>query len=166
MSHHAATAQKSSSLNELLAHAADNRIQDLPYSGEITPQECFEYLSDNAAALVDVRTLPEWQFVGLPNLHGTASKLITICWKQYPDFSQNTRFAEQLTDTDSITKDTPLFFICRSGGRSLDAAIAMQAQGYKYCFNVSDGFEGEPNASGIRGIQSGWKAQKLPWKQG
>ena len=32
------------------------------------------------------------------------------------------------------------------GGRSTDAAIAMTALGYKNCYNVEGGFEGEPDA--------------------
>ena len=36
----------------------------------------------------------------------------------------------------------PLLFICRSGARSRQAAIAMTSAGWAPCFNVSDGFEG------------------------
>ena len=57
-------------------------------------------------------------------------------------------------------------FICRSGGRSRMAAIEMTSHGFKNCFNVSGGFEGDHNAEGHRGTVDGWKFSKLPWKQG
>jgi hypothetical protein len=42
----------------------------------------------------------------------------------------------------------------------------MTQAGYSYCFNVTDGFEGEPDASRHRGTAAGWKASNLPWMQG
>ena len=69
-------------------------------------------------------------------------KLLTLSWKTYPDFALNQKFPDQLAG-DIPAKDLPLFFLCRSGGRSLDAAVAMSAAGYGYCFNIRGGFEGE-----------------------
>ncbi len=151
-------------LDLLLAKSSANLLGGLNYAGEVSPEEAFGFVKDNAAVVVDVRTVPEWQFVGVPELKGTQGKLAMICWKMYPDFSTNTRFAEELAAVAG--KDTPLLFLCRSGGRSLDAAVAMTALGYRYCFNVSDGFEGDPDASAHRGATRGWKAKQLPWKQG
>lgn len=155
-----------SPLAALVELGAENTIQNLPYGGDIAPEAAYEFMLNHPAVVIDVRTLPEWQFVGLPDLHETQAKLVTISWKNYPDFTDNTRFFDQLADTGLADKDTPLLFICRSGGRSLDAAIAAQAQGYHYCFNIADGFEGDPNADSKRGVSAGWKAKKLPWKQG
>ena len=150
----------------LAAKASGSRVGDMVYGGDVTPRDAFSYLSRNHAVLIDVRTLPEWQFIGLPDLNGTHGELVTICWKLYPDFSTNVKFSDQLSAVEGVTKDTPLFFICRSGGRSLDAAVAMSALGYRYCFNVAGGFEGDIDPQGHRGTKQGWKASQLPWKQG
>jgi rhodanese-related sulfurtransferase len=154
-------AQSMGTLLPELANAP--RLGNLAYAGEVSPEEAYHYLTAHEEALlIDVRTLPEWQFTGVPAI--ADDKLATICWKNYPDFSQNPKFTSQLGSV--ADKDTPLFFLCRSGGRSLDAAVAMTAEGYTYCFNVTGGFEGDPDASGHRGTASGWKAKQLPWKQG
>ncbi|HEU4379951.1 MAG TPA: rhodanese-like domain-containing protein, partial [Hyphomicrobiaceae bacterium] len=63
-------------------------------------------------------------------------------------------------------KGTEIFFICRSGARSLKAAEAMVAAGYSRCRNVADGFEGPLDPHRHRGQLSGWKAKGLPWTQG
>ncbi len=156
----------SSPLAELVARAESRKPQHLAYSGEVTPDEAFYFLQSNDGVLVDVRTLPEWQFTGLPDLSTARGRLLTISWKTYPQFMLNPVFADTIAAEDSIQKDTPLFFLCRSGGRSLDAAIAMTQLGYRYCFNIIGGFEGEPDAEGHRGTSQGWKTTKLPWKQG
>lgn len=153
-------------LSQLLQQAAAGRAQGLAYAGEVTPTEVYRYIQAEPALVVDVRTLPEWQFTGLPALEGTKGQLATISWKLYPDFTTNPRFAEQLSQSCGGAREVPIFFLCRSGGRSLDAAVAMSAQGYNYCFNVTGGFEGDPDATGHRGTKNGWKAEHLPWKQG
>lgn len=135
------------------------------YAGEITPTECYSRLcAEEKSWLVDVRTLPEWQFVGVPDLADAKGKLACIAWKTYPNFSLNPHFAAQLAEA-GISKNDPIFFLCRSGGRSLDAAIAMTAQGYTQCYNVTDGFEGEPDAKRHRAQTAGWQAAGLPWCQ-
>lgn len=143
-----------------------SHVQNMPYAGDLTPEEAYEFLGEHPAYLVDVRTVPEWQFTGVPDVSSTQSKLATISWKLYPDFSLNQKFAEQVAALPGLSKETPLVFICRTGGRSLDAAIAMTAAGYATCYNISEGFEGEPDAHAHRGTLQGWKAKKLPWKQG
>jgi rhodanese-related sulfurtransferase len=155
-----------SPLSELAAKAADRKPPQLAYAGEVTPEEAYYFLQSHEGLLVDVRTLPEWQFTGLPDISTALGRLVTASWKVYPSFTLNPVFADTLAADETIRKDTPLFFLCRSGGRSLDAAIAMTALGYEHCFNIIGGFEGEPDASGHRGGAQGWKASKLPWKQG
>ena len=153
-------------VEQLVSLASSNRKGQLAYAGDIAPEEAFAFIKAHSAVVVDVRTLPEWQFTGVPDLASTQGVLATICWKNYPDFSANPKFSEQLASISGVDKNTPLLFLCRSGGRSLDAAVAMTAAGYKYCFNISGGFEGDPDAQGHRGTAQGWKAKKLPWKQG
>jgi rhodanese-related sulfurtransferase len=165
MSHAASVAHGLSALDLLVAKAAGSAVGGLAYTGEVSPEEAFEFIQHNEAVVVDVRTLPEWQFTGLPDLRGTKGKLATISWKLYPDFSTNAQFAAQLAAIGGVSHDMPLLFLCRSGGRSLDAAVACAALGYNYCFNISDGFEGDADAAGHRSTSRGWKAKRLPWKQ-
>ncbi len=64
-----------------------------------------------------------------------------------------------------VSKDAPLYFICRSGARSRHAAVAMADAGFTQCFNVAGGFEGPHDPERHRGQVEGWKAAGLPWTQ-
>jgi rhodanese-related sulfurtransferase len=56
-------------------------------------------------------------------------------------------------------------FICRSGVRSHQAAVACSEVGFA-SYNVLEGFEGDLNkASGHRNELNGWKLRDLPWTQ-
>ena len=135
------------------------------YAGDISPEEAWEILNkDKTAQLVDVRTVPEWAFVGYPNLSSLKKELILISWRIYPQMLPNQEFERQLGEEVSEL-DTPLLFLCRSGGRSLDAAIAMTAKGYSKCYNIAGGFEGDLDEGNHRGTRNCWKSAKLPWGQ-
>ena len=106
--------------------------------------------SDTGAVLVDVRTIAEWAYVGLPDLSAVGKRPVLVEWQGFPDDRPNTAFVERLTEASAqvgADKGTEMFFICRSGARSLNAARAMAAAGYTRCRNVADGFEGplDPN---------------------
>lgn len=136
------------------------------YKGDIEPQEAFDTLSqEENSFLVDVRTIPEWSFVGLPNLDEINKEVITISWLQYPNMEVNPEFIEQLTNAIK-NKDSKIFFICKVGGRSMSAANIAATQGFNNCFNIIGGFEGDQNEDGHRGKINGWKASNLPWIQG
>lgn len=154
----------SGALARLSAEAQARSLAQGAYGGEVSPAEAWDFLCKQGGALVDVRTPPEWTFVGEPDVKESRGELMKIAWKTYPAFTVNPQFSEQLR-ASGAREDMPLFFICRTGGRSLDAAIAMQAEGFQACFNVTGGFEGEPNANGHRGTVNGWKASGLPWRQ-
>ncbi len=141
-------------------------MTDSDYAGDLSPKKTWELLSsDPKARLVDVRTMPEWAFVGVPDLKSLDKQLYFISWQLFPNMQQNPEFADQVRSSGVETGD-PLFFICRSGGRSRMAAIAMTGQGYTRCYNVAFGFEGDHDAGGRhRGKESGWKVDGLPWVQ-
>lgn len=135
------------------------------YAGEIEPAEAWELLNKNPhAVLIDVRTQPEWMFSGVANLAELGKKLELVSWKTYPHYQYNERFVEQV-EAIAPALDTPLIFICKTGGRSLDAACAMTAHGYTACYNLTGGFEGDFNEQRQRGEVNGWKAAGLPWEQ-
>jgi rhodanese-related sulfurtransferase len=57
-------------------------------------------------------------------------------------------------------------FLCRSGARSHSAAEAATRAGWRECYNVLEGFEGDKDAAHHRGTVGGWKKAGLPWIQG
>ncbi len=135
------------------------------YKGDITPSQAWQKLQDNPQAkLIDVRTSAEWCFVGLPQLGECGKQVICIEWVCYPDMSPNADFMTQLEQQGAQEGDE-LLFLCRSGQRSMMAAITATKQGFTQCYNISDGFEGCPDETGRRGTISGWKTSGLPWKQ-
>lgn len=135
------------------------------YAGDVAPQEAWRILAEAPGAiLVDVRTQPEWVFVGIPDIGGLSKKPAFIPWQVYPSMAQNPEFARQLTAAGA-KPDQPVLFLCRSGGRSKAAAIAMTAQGFTRAYNIVGGFEGPLDTTRHRGAAGGWKADGLPWIQ-
>jgi rhodanese-related sulfurtransferase len=132
---------------------------------DISPQESYQALkSDSDTILVDVRTDAEWNFVGIPDLSEAGKQPVLIPWQLYPSMQVNGAFIEHLRRAGA-TPLSKLYFLCRSGARSLAAAQAAQAAGFPNSFNVADGFEGPVDAEGHRGRTAGWKASDLPWRQ-
>jgi rhodanese-related sulfurtransferase len=137
----------------------------MPGVPEIRPRQSWESLrNDPDAALVDVRTEAEWNFVGLPDLAPLGKQPLLIPWQLYPSMQVNGAFVEHLRKA-GLTPMHKLHFICRSGARSLAAAQAAQAAGFPHAFNLADGFEGPVDPEGHRGTISGWKAEGMPWRQ-
>ncbi|MBE7210347.1 MAG: rhodanese-like domain-containing protein [Gluconacetobacter diazotrophicus] len=133
---------------------------------DVSPQQCFEALrADQAARLVDVRTEAEWAYVGVPDLSVIGGRTMLVPWQSFPTGRVNADFVAQL-EAGGAGHDQTLFFICRSGARSLAAAEAARRAGYARVFNVADGFEGPPDVEGHRGTVAGWKSDGLPWRQG
>lgn len=137
----------------------------MSYAGDIAPSEAWKMLSqDKAARLVDVRTRPEWSFVGVPDLSGLGKQTLFLSWQDYPAMQINPAFVADLARTIP-DRAAPLLFLCRSGARSKAAAMALTAAGYARCYNVSEGFEGNLDGERHRGRIGGWKAAGLPWVQ-
>lgn len=132
---------------------------------DVSPAQVWEALKGNPEArLVDVRTDAEWNFVGIPDLSGAGKQAVLLPWQLYPTMQRNEKFLPALAEA-GVTPDHAVYFLCRSGARSLAAAQAAQAVGYAKVFNIADGFEGPPDAEGHRGKVAGWKASGLPWMQ-
>jgi rhodanese-related sulfurtransferase len=137
----------------------------MSYAGDVTPSEAWEALqADERAVLVDCRTLAEWSYVGLPDLRPIHKDVIRIEWQTFPTGSVNQRFTEELAAA-GVDKDVPLYFLCRSGVRSIAAAEAATREGWSNAHNVLEGFEGPHDAERHRTV-SGWKVAGLPWVQG
>ena len=136
------------------------------YAGDLSARKAWDLLSENPKAqLVDVRTDAEFAYVGSPDLSSLGKEVLAVQWKIFPDMDINPEFVNQVSNS-GVDKDAPLLFLCRSGVRSLGAAEAMTAAGFRECYNVAGGFEGDRDAEGHRGTVTGWKVDGLPWRQG
>jgi len=137
---------------------------------DVPVREVWERLkADPKAVLIDVRTRSEWAFVGLPDLSSLNRRPVLVEWLGFPDNRINAEFVTELVDQLKglgVDPKTDLYFLCRSGGRSRQAAQAMAGAGFERCHNVAEGFEGPLDPQRHRGTHSGWKAEGLPWAQG
>lgn len=128
---------------------------------EISLQDAWEMLAaEPTAELIDVRTMAEWNYVGLPDLTAIGKRVRAVEWISFPDGAPNPDFTAQATD--GLTVDQPVLLLCRSGARSRAAAEALESVGFSRTYNVTAGFEGDLDPAGHR--HGGWKEQ-LPWKQ-
>lgn len=129
----------------------------LPYAGGVSPDDAWKLFVNGKAHLVDVRAAEERKFVGhVPNtLH--------IAWQTGPALIKNPRFLRDLEN--KLSKDTVILLLCRSGKRSAAAAQAATSAGFKYVFNVREGFEGDLDENQQRGSNGGWRQRGLPWVQ-
>ena len=149
------------SVSDILVRARERAKQmNLPYTGALLPAEAQALLEQvPGAKLIDVRTQPEWEYVGhVPNS-------VLVEWNTYPTGQHNQQFLQELESKVPKT-DAPVMFLCRSGARSHQAAVAATRSGYTNSFNVLEGFEGDKDAVGHRNSVGGWQFAGLPWIQG
>lgn len=116
----------------------------------ITPSEAFKMLKhEEKTLLVDVRTTAEWMEL-VPDV--PKDKFCALSIYEGNNRTFNESFVENFTMI-CPDKDVKVFFICKSGGRSLEATNLISMSGYKNCYNISGGFEE-------------WKKSNLPYKTG
>ncbi|WP_029069478.1 rhodanese-like domain-containing protein [Jonesia quinghaiensis] len=133
----------------------------MTYAGDLTPQQAYDLVKDNPDAIfVDVRTVGEWQQIGVPDLTSINKDVHFIEW--VTAFGPNTQFLSQLAETGVKPGDNrPIVFICRAGNRSIGAATIATEEGYGPAYNVLEGFEGDTDEYGQRTV-NGWKLRGLP----
>jgi len=136
---------------------ARGRDLKLPYAGALLPAEAHA-LMQAGARLVDVRTKPEFSYVG--RVPGS----VLVEWQTYPGNVANPEFLAQLRE--AVQPGETLMFLCRSGHRSHDAAAAAAQAGWPDSYNVLEGFEGPKDQEQQRGTLGGWRKAGLPWVQG
>jgi rhodanese-related sulfurtransferase len=135
------------------------------YAGDIPPKKAWEILQTQSdSVLIDVRTDAEWVYVGMPDLSPLSKEPVKISWQVFPAMNINPQFVD-LVKNASPDPDATILFLCRSGVRSKSAAIALTQAGYKACYNIAEGFEGDKDAANHRATVGGWKVAGLPWKQ-
>jgi len=138
-----------------IAHERAQQHQ-LNFAGAVTPIEAFHLLErEPSVVLVDVRTRAELELVG------RVPFAMHIEWAFYPGMVPNPEFATQLQAM--VNKELHVIFMCRTGGRSHNAAVLAQQLGYVHAYNMLEGFEGEANPLKQRTLINGWRKAGLPW---
>ena len=107
---------------------------------------CFDTLKKiENSQLIDVRTPFEWWNDGYADLLSLKKRLYLVTWTEPED-----EFFNQIKNLNFKKKET-LFFICRSGIRSANAAnFLINECMFDSCYNVEGGME------------YGWKPENLP----
>lgn len=91
-------------------------------------------LQAEGVALVDIRTLPEWEDTGIV----AGSHLITLF-----DERGQSRPADWLAQVGKVAAPgQPVIVICRSGNRTRAASQLLLQQGYGTVYNVREGIKG------------------------
>ena len=142
-----------------------------------TASEAYDMLkADENAIFIDVRTRAEVNFLGMPTDATIHIPYMTPeDWAEFDEKKKvfklfpNSDFAIQvakLAEARNAGKDTLIFTMCRSGGRSAKAVNLLAKMGYTNVYNIVDGYEGDKAKEGPTKGQrtvNGWKNSGLPW---
>ena len=123
----------------------------------VSPRQAWEALtSDPDAQLIDCRTDAEWQYVGIPDLRRAGKQAVLVSWQYFPSGNVNSAFVDEIRDA-GLEPSQKLYFLCRSGVRSMAAAIAAQRR------RLLPGLQRQPMASKAPTTP---KAIAAPWPAG
>lgn len=120
--------------------------------------------------ILDVRTLDEYINIGHAEMaYNVPAFLQTYVWdddKKNFTYKMNEDFVPQVKEV--CKPDDIILVTCRSGGRSALVVNLLETLGYKFAYNITDGFEGDTvndPESAYRGqrLKNGWKNAGLPW---
>ena len=104
--------------------------------------EAFDFLSKKVNShLIDTRSDIEWKITGIPDLSSIDKETKLINWGPVLDQTFFEQYKKYLLT--SFNQKDSLFFICRSGSRSLMAAKFAIEFGFKNSFNIYEGFHNE-----------------------
>lgn len=134
---------------------------------EIKPKAAFELLNnDPRALLVDIRSSMEFLFVG------HAAHAVNIAWIDEPDWVIDPHFTAHIrqlmlggVSCEAEGECAPIFLICRSGKRSMEAGHKLLEDGLSNIYSIEGGFEGELDEGHQRSTINGWRFEGLPWAQ-
>jgi len=133
----------------------------------ITSKQAWEKIQHEPKSLfIDVRSHMEYLFIGHP------VGAIHIPWIDEPDWNVNPNFVREIRQLllGGLSHrveggNVPIFLICRSGKRSLEAGELLIKEGFNKVYNIADGFEGELDDHHHRSTLGGWRYDGLPWEQ-
>jgi rhodanese-related sulfurtransferase len=126
----------------------------------LNPRAAWDDIQRTPEALfLDVRMEIESLYVGRP------PGVVHIAWYEYPELTPDASAFAASVEREAGRKDRPIYLICRSGKRTVDAAKALEAAGFSNVTNVLEGFEGELDEKFHRSTINGWRNAGLPWEQ-
>lgn len=142
-----------------------------------TSVEAYEALraQKGRAVLIDVRTRAEVAFLSMPEPAAANIPYMLMDFDEWDEkrgtfrMVPNSAFTQQVNDLVKrlgLSKDDPIYLICRSGSRSARAAKLLHANGYTQVYTITDGFEGDKATDGPhkgQRVVNGWKNVGLPW---
>ena len=134
----------------------DGPLPAAGYAGDISPMLAWQWLQAGQTVLVDVRTDAEREWVGF------VPGALALSWKQWPGMAMSPGFDAGLIA--AVPAGHKVLMLCRSGVRSIAAAQRATELGLQ-AYNILEGFEGDPDASGQRNHLAGWRQRGLPWRQ-
>ncbi len=127
----------------------------------LLPKDAWALIQATPDALfVDVRMEIESIYVGRPpGVH-------MVAWYEYPELTPDpVGFVKHIEREAGGNKTRPVVLICRSGKRTVDAGLALEAAGFSDVVNVVHGFEGDLDDQFHRSTLNGWRFDGLPWEQ-
>ena len=136
----------------------------------VTPTDAYLMATTDANTyILDVRTLEEWQWVGHPGANKLGEgaelegKVVNVSFKiEYKgNFIVNPSFNDEINESFPNPADVTLITMCRSGKRSVAAALALEALGYNMK-NMVTGYQGGKTDAGYRAV-NGWVIDGLPY---
>ena len=143
----------------------------------LTAQQAYELKTkqEDDVLFVDVRTRPELEFVGVPDIIDVNIPYAFNDLEQWD--SEKNRFKKKLNRNfiaaldanlkkKGLDKNSKIIFMCRAGRRSALASNLIHEFGYTNVYSVIDGFEGDKIEDGPeKGKRklNGWKNSGLPW---
>ena len=126
----------------------------------LSPKETWALLQQQPDTLfVDVRMEIESLYVGRP------PGVENIPWYEYPDLTPDPAHFAAAVEREAGRKDRPVLLICRSGKRTVNAGLALEAAGFTDVAHVVHGFEGDLDEDFRRSTLNGWRHDDLPWQQ-
>ncbi|MDT8342808.1 MAG: rhodanese-like domain-containing protein [Thermohalobaculum sp.] len=138
----------------------------------LTPHDAHAALSaDPSIVFIDVRDPIEVAFVGhaagmdanIPVKIATHRFVADKGTYAMEDNAQFVAEARALVAREGRTAADPVFVMCRSGGRSAEAARALIDAGFTNVWSLVEGFEGDSDAASGHRDTNGWRNAGLPW---
>ena len=126
------------------------------YAGDVSPELAWRWVQSGEAVLLDVRSDAEREWVGF------VPQAVPLAWKQWPGMAMNPSFDEAIQA--AVPAGQKAVLLCRSGVRSIAAAKRATELGLE-AYNILEGFEGDADDGGHRGLLAGWRQRGLPWRQ-
>lgn len=124
----------------------------------VSPQEAQRLVTEEGWTLVDVRSVPEFEA-------GHPAGAYNVPWAHAVGGAMQPNADFVAVMQRKFGTDAKLLLACRSGGRSMRAAEALQSAGFTNLVDQRAGWDGARDAFG-RVQEPGWSAAGLPSASG